>query len=130
MSVSDLAAWVALALIPFAAIIAWFLRRWGSGAFSIRMRPHFVLGYIALACALLHMVLSMPAAPAANGDGIWFAGLATGGLGLQAFLGTNLQSPGIYRKPLRRWHTLLFWLCAVFVLLHVVLNAPFLPLSS
>jgi hypothetical protein len=101
------------------------LRAWGSGAFTIRFRPHFVLGYVALAGALVHVVLSMPAASAAGADGIRFATIATVGLGAQAFIGTNLQSPGTYRRPLRRWHTALFWVIAACALLHIALNGPF-----
>ncbi len=125
MSGSDIAAWFALALIPLTAAIAWALRRWGSGAFALRMRPHYFLGYLALFGALYHTMAAMTSTSGANANGLWFAGLATLGLGMQAFLGTNLQSPGVYRRPLRRWHTTLFWLTAAFALAHIVLNGPF-----
>ena len=123
MGLSDASAWTSFALIPASAGIAWALRRWATGAFSVRLRPHFVIGYIALATAVLHMLLSMPAMTSANALGLWFATAATFGLGAQAFLGTNLQSPGIYRRPLRRWHVVLFWATAVLAVAHVVLTA-------
>lgn len=126
MSGSDIAAWTALALIPLTAAIGWAIRRWGSGAFAVRMRPHYVLGYIALLGALYHTMGAMSATGGANSNGLMFAGLATLGLGVQAFLGTNLQAPGTYRRPLRRWHAALFWLTAALALAHVFLNAPFL----
>jgi Ni,Fe-hydrogenase I cytochrome b subunit len=98
------------------------LRRWAKGAFAIRLRPHYVLGYVALGCAAFHMMLAMPGTSGANGNGLWSASFATIGLGLQAFVGTNLQSPGSYRLILRRYHTALFWAIAFFSVVHVVLN--------
>jgi len=86
-----------------------------------------VLGYAALALGVVHGLLSMGDASGANTAGIWFAVLALLGLGVQAFIGTSLQSPGVYRAPLRSWHTLLFWGLSLLVLGHIVLNAPFLP---
>ena len=123
MSVSDASAWTSLALIPATAAAGWVLRRWAAGAFSVRLRPHFVLGYIALLAALIHTMLAMPATGAENVAGMWFAALAVSGLVIQSFLGLNLQSPGVYRRPLHRWHTALFWGTAMLALMHVVLNA-------
>jgi len=117
-----------VALVLCAAIVGWMLRRWGSGAFVKRLRPHFILGYAALIFALVHVMLSMGDTDGANGTGIWFAGLATAGLTLQALVGSNLQSPGIYRLPLRRWHIVLFVMIAALVLGHIVLNAPYIPM--
>ena len=87
------------------------------------MRPHFALGYGALGLALLHLALSFDNALSANAAGIWCASLALVGLALQAFSGTNLQSPGAYRFVLRRWHAVLFWTVTVLVVGHVLLNA-------
>jgi len=126
VSGSDITAWLALALIPLTAAIGRAIRRWGSGAFALRMRPHYVLGYLALLGALYHTMGAMSATGGANSNGLWFASLATLGLGAQALLGTNLQAPGTYRRPLRRWHMILFWLTAALALAHVVLNGPFL----
>jgi hypothetical protein len=123
LSASDILAWIALGLLPLSALIGWFLRRKRSGRFAARMRPHFVLGYAALALALLHMAMSMGASGGANAGGIWFATIALAGLGLQAFIGTNLQSPGAYRLTLRRWHTLVFWGVLLLAIGHIALNA-------
>lgn len=54
--------------------------------------------------------------------GLWLATLALLGLIWQALLGTNLQSPGDYRKPLRRWHLVTFAAVALFASGHVLLN--------
>ncbi len=89
------------------------------------MRPHFILGYAVLALAFVHLMFAMGDTGGANLDGIWLASLALAGLGVQAFIGASLQSPGIYRVPLRRWHKLLFWGVAALVLGHIMYNAPF-----
>jgi hypothetical protein len=123
MGLSDVAAWLATALTPATAGAGWLLRRWGSGSFVLRMRPHFVLGYGVFGLALIHVGLSIGNAGSASAAGIWCASLAFVGLGLQTFSGTNLQSPGAYRLVLRRWHMALFWSVAVLVLIHVLLNA-------
>ena len=68
------------------------------------------------------MMLAMPATSGANGNGIWSAIFATIGLGLQTFVGTNLQSPGLYRVILRRYHAGLFWAIVFFSVVHVALN--------
>lgn len=122
MGPSDLVAWSAVAAVPAGAGTGWILRRWGSGRFVLRMRPHYVLGYAALAIAALHILLVIGSMQAANAKGLWFATFAFGGLAVQAFLGASLQSPGVYRAPLRRWHTLLFWTIAVLILGHVVFD--------
>ena len=122
VSASELVAWAAVVAVPLSASAGWMLRRWGRGRFVIRMRPHFVLGYAALGIAAIHIALVMGRMGGANPKGIWFATLAFAGLGLQAFLGTNLQSPGAYRAPLRRWHVILFWTIGLLVTGHVLLN--------
>ncbi len=123
MGLSDLAAWLATALTPGTAAAGWILRRWTTGTFVLRMRPHFALGYSVLVLATVHVVLSMGNAASANTVGIWCASLALLGIALQTFSGTNLQSPGMYRLVLRRWHTALFWTIALLVVGHVLLNA-------
>lgn len=123
MSLSALSGWIALGLIPVTAGTAWFLRRFARGTFVVRMRPHFFLGYASLAFAVAHLFTSMgDVGSSGNGFGLWLAALAFAGLAIQSFVGTNLQSPGIFRKPLRRWHTAVF---AVVLLLaggHVLLS--------
>jgi cytochrome b561 len=123
VGLSDLAAWLATALTPATAGAGWILRRWGSGTFVARMRPHLVLGYAVLGLALAHVILSIGNSASANAAGIWCASLALCGLGLQTFSGTNLQSPGAYRAILRRWHIVLFWSIAALLVGHVLLNA-------
>jgi hypothetical protein len=91
------------------------------------MKPHLALGYAALALGTAHGVLSMGNTSGTDANGIALAFLALVGLGVQAFLGLNLQSPGAYRMPLRRWHTALFWGVAILVAGHIILNAPLFP---
>lgn len=122
--IGQLSGWAAFALVPLAAIAGWVLRRFAPGAIVCRMRPHFVLGYAALLFALVHLWASMRSMGGSNPTGIWLATLALGALGFQTLVGANLQSPGVYRKPLRRWHVSAF----VAILLlgggHVAFNWP------
>ncbi len=116
------AGWFALALIPLAAAGGWILRRFVKGHLLGRMRPHYVLGYLALAIALVHLAFSMRAMAGADATGIWLATFALLGLGWQALVGANLQSPGEYRIPLRRWHIATFASVLVLAAGHVMLN--------
>lgn len=93
------------------------------------MRPHFWLGYLALIAACAHVALTTGAMGGTNATGIWLATFALIGIGAQAFLGTNLQSPGAYRVPLRRWHVVVFFATFALAFAHVALNAAFLPQS-
>jgi hypothetical protein len=120
--VGETTGWIALALIPVAAGIGWFTRRRQRGQFAHRMRPHYVVGYAALGFALLHGALSMGAMAGADAMGIRFATVAIFGLGWQALLGSNLQSPGDYRKPMRRWHLVTFVAVAIFAGGHALLD--------
>ncbi len=122
MTGSDLVAWSAAVAVPLTAVAGWLLRRWGRGRFAIRMRPHFVLGYGALSIAAVHLALVIGKMAVGNPAGIWLATFAFGGLGVQAFVGTSLQSPGAYRVPLRRCHATLFWMIALLIVGHVLLN--------
>jgi hypothetical protein len=118
-----LSGWIALALVPLVAIAGWTLRRFVRGAFARRMRPHFVLGYAALGIALFHVWTSMGNMRGANSTGIWLGTFAIFALGFQALIGANLQSPGTYRAPLRRWHVLTFAAIGAFLAGHVALNS-------
>lgn len=123
MSFSATSGWIALGLIPVTACTAWILRRFARGKFIVRMRPHFVLGYASLAFAAAHLATSMgDTGSSGNSTGLWFAALAFAGLAVQSFVGTNLQSPGIFRKPLRRWHAAVFVLVLVLAGGHVLLS--------
>ena len=126
MPISSAIGWAAFALVPAAAVAGWVLRRHRRGGFITRMRPHFFIGYGALALATLHLLLSTGGMGGANGNGIWLATFALGGVAVQAFLGTNLQSPGGYRRPLHRWHVLTFWTVLALIAGHVVLNSSFI----
>jgi hypothetical protein len=114
--------WIALVLIPFAAAGGWIARRFVKGPVRSRMRPHYLLGYGALALALVHLSTSMGSMAGANSTGIWLATLALLGLGWQALIGSNLQSPGGYRVALRRWHLVTFAAVALFAVGHIALN--------
>ena len=117
------AGWIAFLAVPLTALAGWFFRRVARGVFVRRMRPHFVLGYAALGFALVHVFLSMGSMRGAGSTGIWLATLALLALGLQALVGANLQSPGAYRVPLRRWHLAAFMTVAVLASGHVALNS-------
>ncbi len=84
-----------------------------------------MIGYAVFILALLHAGMSMSDAGRTNVAGIWFASIAFAGLGLQTFVGMNLQAPGAYRSVLRRWHTLIFWAVTLLALGHVLLNGAF-----
>ena len=114
--------WIALALVPLTAAAGWLLRRLRAGSFVRRMRPHYVLGYLALAFAFVHLWFSMGGMAGADSLGIWLATFALVALGCQAIVGSNLQSPGDYRRPLRRWHIGIFASVLVLALGHVLLN--------
>jgi hypothetical protein len=86
------------------------------------MRPHYVLGYAALAIAAIHVGLVTGRMGAANPAGIWLATFAFAGLGLQTFVGTSLQSPGAHRVSLRRWHIVLFLTIVLLIAGHVALD--------
>ncbi|MGC1380372.1 MAG: hypothetical protein WA814_05040 [Candidatus Baltobacteraceae bacterium] len=121
-ALGPVAGWIALALIPLAAAGGWITRRFVKGAFRSRMRPHYFLGYAALVLTLVHLATSMGSMGGANSTGIWLATFALLGLGWQALIGTNLQSPGGYRIVLRRWHLVTFVAVAIFAVGHVALN--------
>lgn len=104
MNPSDVTAWFATALFPSTAMAGLVLRRFLTGAFAIRLRPHFILGYAVLALAVMHTFVAMPNARALSGTDLRLAALALFGLGLQTFVGMSLQAPGLYRGALRRWH--------------------------
>jgi thiosulfate reductase cytochrome b subunit len=114
--------WIAFALIPIGACAGWLIRRFVKGPFRRRMRPHYALGYGALVVALLHVALETRSSAGADVVGLRLATLALIGLALQALVGSNLQSPGDYRKVLRRWHLVTFAAIALFVTGHVLLN--------
>ena len=118
-----LAGWIALAAVPSAGLAGWLLRRFAHGLLARRMRPHFVVGYAALVCAFAHMMFSMGSMHGADSTGIWLATLALLALGLQVLLGSNLQSPGAYRIPLRRWHLVAFAAVMILAAGHVALNS-------
>ncbi len=127
MNASTLTGWIALGLVPLAALTGWFLRRFAKGRFLTRMRPHLFLGYGALGFALAHLAMTLDGVPGSNVIGIWLAGLAVAGLLLQVFIGLNLQSPGGYRLILRRWHLVVFGATVFLIAGHILLNAAFIP---
>ncbi|HEY6325323.1 MAG TPA: hypothetical protein VIW73_02260 [Candidatus Cybelea sp.] len=114
--------WLALGAIPVAAAAGWILRRFIRGRFSLRMRPHYVIGYAVLALAIVHLSFSMRAMAGTNATGLWLASLALLGLIWQVLLGSNLQSPGGYRTVLRRWHLGTFAAVMLLAAGHALLN--------
>jgi hypothetical protein len=122
MNSGDAAAWLATMLFPSTAAIGFVLRRFARGAFAIRLRPHFVLGYAVFGLALAHTAFAMGAMHTLSAADLWLATLALSGLGVQAFLGASLQAPGVYRAVLRRWHLVTTWSVALFIAAHVILT--------
>jgi cytochrome b561 len=120
-------AWLALLLLPSTALCGWMLRRLGRGPVVARMRLHFFLGYAAFALALAHMALSLGGTRVADFGGMFLASFALLGLGMQAFVGTNLQSPGAYRGLLRRWHVWLFCIVLALATGHVLMSFDYGP---
>jgi hypothetical protein len=116
------AGWLAFGLVPLGAALGWITRRLSAGPLRTRMRPHYVAGYAALGFALVHVGTSMGSMAGADATGVWLATLALLGLIWQALLGSNLQSPGYYRKPLRRWHLVTFAAVVLFAGGHVLIN--------
>jgi hypothetical protein len=125
-SVSAAGGWAAIAAIPLAAALGAVLRRATFARLALRMRPHYVLGYGALAAAVAHVVTAGRSMASADATGIWVGTIALLVLILQAFVGASLQAPGAYRTMLRRWHAVAFWSALVFALAHVVFDAPYL----
>jgi hypothetical protein len=122
--------WIALLLLPAVALMGWLLRRRRAGTRKLRMRPHLMIGYAVLLLAGVHMWLSVGGMGSANGTGIWLATFAILALCVQAFIGTNLQSPGAYRPTLRRWHVIIFIAALGLAVGHVALNAPMFATAS
>jgi len=122
VTLSAVAGWIALGAIPVAGAVGVIARRAARGAFRMRMRPHYALGYAALALAVVHLATSMGSMAGESAAGLWLATLALLGLIWQALLGTNLQSPGDYRKPLRRWHLVTFAAVTLVASGHALLN--------
>ncbi len=118
--------WSAIVALPGSAYAALLLRKRRGRTFLARMRPHFVLGYGALATGTVHAVASVGAMAAARSVGIWIGTAALVGLGVQAFLGASLQAPGDYRRLLRRLHAITFWGVLALSGAHVVLDSPYL----
>lgn len=126
MPVSALLGWTALALVPLTGLAGWILRHLRArGTLAVRMRPHFWLGYGALLLAAIHMWMSAGSMRGANANGLWLGTFGLLAMGVQAFIGTNLQSPGSFRTVLRRWHYWTFAAILVLAAAHIVLNAPF-----
>lgn len=89
------------------------------------MRPHYVLGYAALAFACAHVFFAMGLTRETPGSGIRFATVALVTLGAQTFVGASLQDPGGYRRPLRTWHLSMIAVLAVTLAIHVMVNGGF-----
>ena len=119
------AGWLALALVPFTAVLGWVSRRYVKRAFAARMRVHYAFGYAALGIATIHVFTSTSSMRGTSSAGIWLATLALLGLGWQALLGSNLQSPGSYRVTLRGWHVATFVAVLAFGFAHAMLNGPY-----
>lgn len=90
-----------------------------------RLRPHYVLGYAAIALGLAHSVLAItrrPLPPAAEA-GLWLGSLAALLLVAQLLLGRGLREPALPgRARARRAHVWLMAAILALVALHAVLD--------
>ena len=120
--------WLATLMVMLAAIAGAFTRRLLKAAPLVhRMRPHYVIGYAALAFATLHGFFAMGSMRGADSGGLRAAAVAILALGIQTFVGASLQDPGSYRRVLRRWHIAFFVALVLLVGYHVMVNAAFAP---
>jgi len=120
---SPFTGWLAIALVALAAIVAVILRRLRHTPSLVRrMRPHYILGYAALALAALHAYFAMGSMHGADSGGIWAATGAIFALGAQTFVGASLQDPGAYRRSLRAWHLGILATLALLLVWHVTAN--------
>ena len=124
---SAIAGWFAVLIVVGAAFSGVLFRRWWKYApFIRRMRPHYVLGYGALAIALIHVFVALALTSNAEPTGIKYATVALGVLGVQTFVGASLQDPGSYRGILRTWHLLAFGAIVILGAIHVIANGAIL----
>ena len=122
-STSGATGWLSIvAIITSLAIGIWLRRFQKAPALIRRMRPHYILGYAALALAGVHTILAMGAVKQAGSTGIQFATAALLSLGLQTFVGASLQDPGGYRRALRVCHIGIVVVLAIALLVHVTLD--------
>ncbi len=89
------------------------------------MRPHYTIGYVALAFACAHVFFAMGLMRETPGSGIRFATVALIALGAQTFVGASLQDPGGYRRALRTWHLSMIAVLALTLAAHVMVNGGF-----
>lgn len=120
---SSAAGWLALALVALAALTAIVLRRLRSTPPLVRrMRPHYILGYGALALAAVHAAFSVGSMRGTDAGGIWAATAAFVALGAQTFVGASLQDPGAYRRSLRAWHVGILATLVILLVWHITAN--------
>ena len=125
-SASAISGWASIALIVVALTAGVTLRRLKRTPPLVRrMRPHFILGYAALAFACIHVAFAMGLMREVSGTGIQFATIALIALGAQTFVGASLQDPGGYRRPLRAWHLWTIAVLAFTLAVHVMVNGAF-----
>ena len=129
MIVADASAatgWASIAAIVLALAAGVMLRRFRHVPSLVRrMRPHYVIGYAALALSCAHAFFAMGVVFETPGSGIRFATVALVALGAQTFVGASLQDPGGYRRPLRVWHLSMIVVLAVTLTAHVMVNGGF-----
>lgn len=129
MPVADASAatgWASIAAIVLALAVGIALRRFKHAPpLVLRMRPHYAIGYAALAFAAAHVLFAMGLIRETSGSGLRFATVALVALGVQTFAGASLQDPGGYRRPLRAWHLSMIAVIAVTLAVHVIANGGF-----
>ena len=124
--------WVLLAALA-ATIAVPFALRHRSGRDAVqrplrqRLRPHYWLGYVIAALALVHAGLATGSGLAlhANATGVSLATAALVLVGAQVCLGVLLREPSVRNRPaLRRRHRWVMVGIVAVTVGHIVLNSP------
>jgi hypothetical protein len=120
---SAISGWSAILSAIAAATFGIILRRMRHApAIVRRMRPHFLLGYLALSFSLAHVVFAMGLMRETSTTGLRFASAALIALCAQTFIGASLADPGGYRGTLRAWHYAIIAILVVTIAAHVIAN--------
>ena len=121
--------WVLLALLAVTIAVP-FALRWRCATqrpLRQRLRPHYWLGYVIAALALVHAGLATGSGLAlhANATGMSLATAALLLVGAQVCLGLLLREPSVRNRPaLRRRHLWVMIGIVVVTVGHIILNSP------
>ena len=135
--ITSLTGWIACILIGLEVVTPYLLRKnrlseWlGTVKFASklpylqRLWPHYWIGYVLMALALIHTIVPMQARQlgATNATGLWIATVALVLMLVQGTTGLWLKDPKLTgRAPMRSWHYWLMFGIVVLVGAHLWLN--------